>query len=123
MVCSASPAYSNWSREPPPSIIEPDPSPRVAPRKNLQMAELTDLPLLEAASALRAGELSSTELTPACLDRIRSLDSQVHAFLTVTEDLALAQAKAADQRFSDRSTESLPLVLGIPIAIKDVLCV
>ena len=87
------------------------------------MAELTDLTLLEAASALRAGDVSSTELTRACLDRIQSLDSQVRAFLTVTEDLALAQAKAADQQFSDRSTESLPLVLGIPIAIKDVLCV
>ncbi len=87
------------------------------------MAELTDLTLLEAASALRAGDVSSTELTRACLDRIQSLDGQVRAFLTVTEDLALAQAKAADQQFSDRSTESLPLVLGIPIAIKDVLCV
>ena len=87
------------------------------------MAELTDLTLLEAASALRAGEISSTELTQACLDRVQSLDGQVHAFLTVTEDLALAQAKAADQRFRARSTDSLPLTLGIPIAIKDVLCV
>jgi aspartyl-tRNA(Asn)/glutamyl-tRNA(Gln) amidotransferase subunit A len=87
------------------------------------MAELTDLTLLEAASALRAGDVSSTELTHACLDRIQSLDSQVQAFLTVTDDLALEQAKAADSRFSDRSAESLPLMLGIPIAIKDVLCV
>ena len=87
------------------------------------MAELTDLTLLEAASALRAGDVSSTELTRACLDRIQSLDGQVRAFLTITEDLALEQAKAADQQFSDRSAESLPLVLGIPIAIKDVLCV
>ncbi len=87
------------------------------------MAELTDLTLLEAASALRAGDVSSTELTRACLDRIQSLDSQVRAFLTVTEDLAMEQARAADQRLSDRSAESLPLVLGIPIAIKDVLCV
>jgi aspartyl-tRNA(Asn)/glutamyl-tRNA(Gln) amidotransferase subunit A len=87
------------------------------------MAELTDLTLLEAASALRAGDVSSTELTRACLDRIQSLDSQVRAFLTVTEDLALEQAKAADQQFSGQSPESLPMVLGIPIAIKDVLCV
>ncbi|MEE9215830.1 MAG: Asp-tRNA(Asn)/Glu-tRNA(Gln) amidotransferase subunit GatA [Anaerolineales bacterium] len=87
------------------------------------MAELTDLTLLEAASALRSGDVSSTELTRACLNRIQSLDSQVRAFLTVTEDLALAQAKAADQQFSNRSAESLPTVLGIPIAVKDVLCV
>jgi len=87
------------------------------------MAELTDLTLLEAASALRAGDISSTELTRSCLDRIRSLDGQVHAFLTVTEELALDQAKAADQQFAGRSNDSLPMVLGIPIAIKDVLCV
>jgi aspartyl-tRNA(Asn)/glutamyl-tRNA(Gln) amidotransferase subunit A len=87
------------------------------------MTELTDLTLHEAASALRAGDVSSSELTRACLDRIQSLDDQVRAFLTVTEDLALEQAKAADQQFGDRSAESLPLVLGIPVAIKDVLCV
>jgi len=87
------------------------------------MAELTDLSLLEAAGALRAGDVSSTELTRACLDRIRSLDGRVHAFLTVTEEMAMAQAEAADQQLRTHLDESMPLVLGIPIAIKDVLCV
>ncbi|MCH8339794.1 MAG: Asp-tRNA(Asn)/Glu-tRNA(Gln) amidotransferase subunit GatA, partial [Chloroflexi bacterium] len=87
------------------------------------MAELTDLSMLEAAGALRAGDVSSTELTRACLDRILAVDGDVHAFLTVTDDLALAQAEAADQKFKTRSGEELPLVLGIPVAVKDVLCV
>ncbi len=87
------------------------------------MSELTDLSLLDAAGALRAGDVSSTELTRACLDRIQSIDGDVRAFLTVTEDLAMAQAEAADQQLRMRSDEPLPLVLGIPIAVKDVLCV
>ena len=87
------------------------------------MAELTDLSMLEAAGALRAGDVSSTELTRACLDRIRAIDGDVHAFLTVTDDLALAQAEAADRKLKTRPGEELPLVLGIPIAVKDVLCV
>jgi len=87
------------------------------------MAELTDLSMLEAAAALRTGDVSSTELTRACLDRIQAIDGDVRAFLTVTEDLALAQAEAADQQLGSRAGEQLPLVLGIPVAIKDVLCV
>ena len=87
------------------------------------MAELTDLTLLEAASALRSGEASSADLTRACLDRIQAIDGQVRAFLTVTDDLAIEQAKAADRQLRDGNAESLPLVHGIPIAIKDVLCV
>ncbi|MCZ6529345.1 MAG: Asp-tRNA(Asn)/Glu-tRNA(Gln) amidotransferase subunit GatA [Chloroflexi bacterium] len=87
------------------------------------MAELTDLSLLEAAGALRAGAISSTELTRACLDRIEAIDGDVSAFLTVTEDLAMAQAEAADQQLRTRSDTPRPFVLGIPIAIKDVLCV
>jgi aspartyl-tRNA(Asn)/glutamyl-tRNA(Gln) amidotransferase subunit A len=87
------------------------------------MAELTDLSLLEAAGALRAGDVSSKELTRACLNRIADVDGNVRAFLTVTEDLALAQADAADRQRKERSDQPLPLVHGIPIAIKDVLCV
>jgi aspartyl-tRNA(Asn)/glutamyl-tRNA(Gln) amidotransferase subunit A len=87
------------------------------------MADLTDLTLLEAAGALRTGEVSSVELTRACLDRIRAIDTRVHAFLTVTDDLALAQARAADARMGGRTDDPLPLVHGIPFAVKDVLCV
>ena len=87
------------------------------------MADLTELTLLEAAGALRAGEVSSVELTRACLDRIRAVDSRVHAFLAVTDELALAQAGAADDWLRQNPGRAAPLVHGIPLAVKDVLCV
>ncbi len=80
--------------------------------------DLTRLTITEAASLLRQKQVSSVELTRAALDRIGAIDERVHAFLTVTEDIALAQAKAADERIA--KGESTPLT-GIPGAIKDVI--
>ena len=79
---------------------------------------LTDLTLTEARRLLRAGEISAVELTQAHLDRIHALDPQVRAYLTVTEELALAAAEEADRRLA--AGEDAPL-LGLPLAIKDVL--
>ncbi len=89
------------------------------------MTSLTDFSLLEAASALRNGDVSSLALTEACLERIEALEPQLHAFLAQTPDLAISQAKAADLRLKEwrkRPEEPLPLTHGIPVAIKDVLC-
>ena len=79
---------------------------------------LTDLTLTQAQAKLRAGEITALALTQAHLDRIRAVDPQVHAFLTLTDEQALAAAAAADQRRA--AGEDAPL-LGIPLAIKDVL--
>ncbi len=79
---------------------------------------LTDLTLTEARQKLRAGDLTAVELTQAHLDRIRALDPQVCAYLTVTAEQALAAAEHADQRL--QQGDDTPL-LGIPLAIKDVL--
>ncbi|HSR47311.1 MAG TPA: Asp-tRNA(Asn)/Glu-tRNA(Gln) amidotransferase subunit GatA [Anaerolineales bacterium] len=89
------------------------------------MAELTELSLLEAADALQAGRVSSLDLTRACLDRIAAEDPSLHAFLAVSPASAEAQAAAADRRLAQarRDGETLPTVMGIPIAVKDVLCV
>ena len=89
------------------------------------MTSLTDMSLLDAAAALRSGGTTSLALTEACLDRIRQLDPALHAFLALTSDLALEQARAADaglQKWRRERSQELPLVYGIPIAIKDVLC-
>lgn len=80
---------------------------------------LTDLTLTQAQAKLRAGDITAVELVQAHLDRIRTLDPQVRAFLTVTGEAALAAAERADRR--RREGDEAPL-LGIPIAIKDVLC-
>jgi aspartyl-tRNA(Asn)/glutamyl-tRNA(Gln) amidotransferase subunit A len=90
------------------------------------MSELTSLSLIEAADALRKGELSSRELTLACLERISQVDGQVHAYLEVTEEIALEGADQADRRLKAwREHPDTPLqpTCGIPIAIKDVLAV
>ncbi len=67
---------------------------------------------------LRAGEISALELTEAHLQQIEKQDSAIGAYLTVTEDFALEQAWAADQARADGADTPL---LGIPIALKDVL--
>jgi aspartyl-tRNA(Asn)/glutamyl-tRNA(Gln) amidotransferase subunit A len=75
---------------------------------------------------LRRGEFSSRELTQAYLERIQRLDPHLHAFLAHTPELALAQADQADRRLAGARKspgDALPPLLGIPLAVKDVLCV
>jgi len=89
------------------------------------MSSLTDLGATAILAALRTGEVSSQELTRACLDRIQDLDSSYRAFLTLTPELAMKTAAAADRQWMDwRKDPQMPLppLLGIPLAIKDLLC-
>jgi len=79
---------------------------------------LTDLTLSEAQTALRAGAITAVALTQAHLERIRALEPDLHAYLAVTEDLALRAAEDADRRRANGDDSPL---LGIPLAIKDVL--
>ncbi|NLE49889.1 MAG: Asp-tRNA(Asn)/Glu-tRNA(Gln) amidotransferase subunit GatA [Chloroflexi bacterium] len=79
---------------------------------------LTDLTLTEARDKLRSGAISALELARAHLDRIRAIDPQVRAFLLVTEEHALEAAAEADRRLG--RGDDAPL-LGVPLAIKDVL--
>jgi aspartyl-tRNA(Asn)/glutamyl-tRNA(Gln) amidotransferase subunit A len=87
---------------------------------------MVELSLLEAASALRTGEISSRELTEACLSHIERVEPRVQAFITLTPELALEGADRADHRIADwrsSQTAALPLLCGIPVAVKDVLSV
>jgi aspartyl-tRNA(Asn)/glutamyl-tRNA(Gln) amidotransferase subunit A len=88
------------------------------------MRTLIDLPLSELIPALEKGEFSSRELVQAYLDRIEGTEPALQAFITLTPEVALQQADAADRirvkaRHGEETSHS-PL-LGIPIAIKDVL--
>ena len=76
------------------------------------------LTIAEAAKQIAAKKLSPVELAKAQLDRIRRLDPQLHAFLLVTEERALADAKSAEARQMAGSLRG-PLD-GIPIAHKDI---
>lgn len=82
------------------------------------MTHLTDLTLTEALDALRRKTVSSVELTQAYLDQIERIDPQVKAYITVTPERALEQARAADT--ARAQGEDKPL-LGLPLAIKDVI--
>ncbi|MBC7263283.1 MAG: Asp-tRNA(Asn)/Glu-tRNA(Gln) amidotransferase subunit GatA [Chloroflexi bacterium] len=78
-----------------------------------------ELSVHEASALLQAREISSVELTEAMIDRIVALDNTIRAFLTITPEVALEQAREADER---RAAGEGGDLLGIPLAIKDVLC-
>jgi aspartyl-tRNA(Asn)/glutamyl-tRNA(Gln) amidotransferase subunit A len=80
---------------------------------------LPGLTIHEAARLLRERQVSSVELTTAVLERIERVDGRVKAYVTVTPELALEQARAADQTLAQRGP--VPDLLGIPVALKDVL--
>jgi len=82
------------------------------------MAELHDLSALEAAAAIRAKQVSSTELVEHYLDRIARLDAELGAFVTVTAETARAQARQADAAIV--AGAALPPLHGVPTAIKDL---
>ena len=71
------------------------------------------------SSALSAGDITSVELTQACLNRIAAVDGTIHAFLHVDADAALAAAQGVDRRRA--AGEELGRLAGLPLALKDVL--
>ncbi|MGB9089918.1 MAG: amidase family protein, partial [Pseudomonas farsensis] len=77
------------------------------------------LSLAEIARGLADKSFSSQELTGALLSRIKQLDPQLNSFITVTEQQALDQARAADAR---RAAGESGALLGAPIAHKDLFC-
>lgn len=85
------------------------------------MSELHELTALDAAAAVRRREVSPVELVEHALARIDRLDGQVGAFVTVTPDLARDQARAAERAVADADDPAtLPPLLGVPTAIKDL---
>ncbi|MCW5846861.1 MAG: Asp-tRNA(Asn)/Glu-tRNA(Gln) amidotransferase subunit GatA [Anaerolineae bacterium] len=81
--------------------------------------ELASLTLTGLRDALYRGETTSVAATQAMLDRIVAHDNTIRSYLTVTDELALEQAAAADHRRA--AGEDTPL-LGVPVAVKDMLC-
>jgi aspartyl-tRNA(Asn)/glutamyl-tRNA(Gln) amidotransferase subunit A len=80
----------------------------------------TSLSIADAAALYRRGETSPEEVTRACLALIDERESSVHAFATVTPELALQQARAAQDAISGDPDCRRPL-LGIPICLKDLI--
>ena len=82
------------------------------------MTDLTQLSITEALAKLHAKTISAVELTRAYLNRIEQLEPKISAYITVTAERALKDAEAADN--ARASGDERPL-LGVPLAIKDVL--
>jgi aspartyl-tRNA(Asn)/glutamyl-tRNA(Gln) amidotransferase subunit A len=73
----------------------------------------------EAAKLIAAKQLSPVELTKACLDRVHAMDDKLHAFVLLTEERALAEAKAAETTIMKTGPSSK--LHGIPIGLKDIV--
>jgi aspartyl-tRNA(Asn)/glutamyl-tRNA(Gln) amidotransferase subunit A len=87
-------------------------------RRPVNQNELCYLTITEAAAGFRRKEYSPVELTGALLKRIESIDDKLHCFITLTAELALRQAKQAQQEL--RSGKDRGPLHGIPIAVKDL---
>jgi len=80
---------------------------------------LIQLTISEAAAKLRTREITSTDLTRACLDRIERWNSVLNAFITVTADRALEEAAHSDYEIARGHYRGA--LHGVPIALKDLM--
>ena len=81
------------------------------------MQEILRKSAMEQFSAIKEKKVSATELTKASLDRINSIDEKLGAFNSLTEEIALETAKKVDEKVA--KNEDLPLLAGVPLALKD----
>lgn len=84
---------------------------------------LNQLTISELVPKLAAREVSARAATQACLDRVQRVDGQIRAFISYNAADALAQADAADQALAQGQTHAQRPLLGVPIALKDVIAV
>ncbi|MCB2128545.1 MAG: Asp-tRNA(Asn)/Glu-tRNA(Gln) amidotransferase subunit GatA, partial [Rhodobacteraceae bacterium] len=82
------------------------------------MSALNQLKIAEARDLLRKGEVTSLELTEACLSAIEAAGA-LNAFVHKTPEIARDRAAAADQRIK---AGDAPAMCGIPVGIKDLFC-
>lgn len=90
------------------------------------MAELHDLNARDLAAAMREGETSPTEVLEHTLGRAHGVGARVGAFVTLTEELARKQARAAEQQLRELRLApgpAVPPLLGVPCPIKDLTMV
>jgi Asp-tRNA(Asn)/Glu-tRNA(Gln) amidotransferase A subunit family amidase len=89
------------------------------PKRTTSARTLADLSAVEAAGALRTGEISAVDYVGACLERIAERDAKIEAWAYLDREHALAQARAADEH--RRAGRPLGALHGLPIGIKDII--
>lgn len=82
--------------------------------------QIKDYSLNDLSLALKNGDLSSMELTSACLERITRENKNINAYITVCADLAMKSAETADKIL--KNSENAHPLTGIPMALKDNIC-
>lgn len=82
--------------------------------------ELCDLTAAQLAQKLSRREIQATEITESVFRRINEQEEKINAFITVNREMALQQARQADERL--RNDENVTPLTGIPVAIKDNIC-
>ena len=81
--------------------------------------QLYQLTIHQLHELLKKREVTSKEATASVFKRIKKVESQVHAYVTLTEELAMQQAQEADARIEKGE---ITVLTGIPLALKDILC-
>lgn len=84
---------------------------------------LCEMTITDALKGLHERKFSSYELVKSCLEKIDDFDPRLNAYISVFAEEALKQAETADKIFSDTVAHNFPLLLGIPLALKDNILV
>lgn len=89
------------------------------------MQEILKYSAVELGKKIAAGEITSVEATKAYLDQIGAVEKEINAYITVDTEGALKAAEAADKRIAEKkaSGEALSPFEGVPVAIKDNMCI
>ena len=98
------------------------PSLGVSDRGRVPTVDLTDLTLTEMRDTIARGDCCAADAARACLDHIDTADGDLHAFLQVFREEAIRRAEAVDARISAEGARAVGALAGVPIAIKDNLC-
>ena len=102
-----------------PSPISPR---RIFSRRSLRVAVCSHQGLVrKTRESIKRGDTTAEEVTLAYLDSIQRSDGVVGSFISITSDLALEQAKAVDKQLASGNDPGL--LAGVPIAIKDNICI
>ena len=84
---------------------------------------LNQLTISDLAARLAQREVSARDVMQSCLDQIARVDGKIHAFISYSPDDALAQAEAADKLLARAGRDASRPLLGVPVAIKNVIAV
>ena len=86
-----------------------------------EFVDISEFTISKIHQGLIKKEFSALEICQAYLEKIKKEDKEIKSFLTLTEDLAISQAKKIDEKIS--KNEEIPILAGVPCAIKDIILV